>query len=151
MEHCRCDWTLNVKRLRHLWGCLLSVYLNTLSSVSKLIKLSKNLGCLLFKFLLENFHSLLIIQFFANHNPILVSKQGVNLIEKVFGWSCRMLKVHVDACFWEMAEHQDIVPLKLLGDYPGQNWLVIWNKIILIFLFAGSFKICLLFEFIENF
>lgn len=105
LEHSWSDWAFNIERLRHLWGCLLSVYLNTFGSISKLIKLSKNLGSLLFEFLLENFHGLLIIQLFASHNPILIAKQGVNLIKKVLGWSRRMLEVHVNACFWEMAQH----------------------------------------------
>jgi hypothetical protein len=50
-----------------------------------------------------------------------------------------------------MAQDQDIVPLKLLGDNSSQNGLIIWNEIILAFLFAGSFKICLLLKFIQNF
>lgn len=105
LEHCWSYRSFHIQALGHLRGSLLSVHLNALCSVSKLIKLSEDLLSLFLELSLENFHCLLVIQLFTSHNSWLVSEQAVNLVEKVLCRPLRVLEVHVNASLRKMTQH----------------------------------------------
>ena len=83
---------------RHLWG----KDFNWFGSISKLIKLSKNLTSFSLEFRLKYFQSLIVIQLFLCHNSRLITKKCIDLMENIFGWAIASLEIGVNAYLREM-------------------------------------------------
>ena len=148
LEHIRSYRTLDSKRLWHLRGRLLRIDLNRFRTISKLVKLTKNLLSLTFEFLLEYFQGLLVIKLFPLHYSFFITKKCIDLAKQILSWSSAMFEMLVDTLFTEVAQYQHVILLQLLSNDPRQNRLIVRNEVILILFLTHLFLLGLLFEFV---
>lgn len=98
-KHTRLYRTFLLQTLWHYRGCLSRVNFNRFSSISELIKLSKNLHCFTFKLSLQDFKCLFIIKFFLCHNSRSITEKCIYLIENILCWAITSFEVCVDTYF----------------------------------------------------